>query len=784
MQSLHLHFIYANDIKNELQHSQIVTESLNTVYSKQLKIIVEEVPADTTDVIIIVLWNELSETLEQQIQAALKHHKTSKTKVLLFKKNAQVAVDLTDRQLLMKRIEKKETLELFLSSTLAEHDPILFDTSEEFELRFSEKLEYLISKRLGTPTTPISFRPQLGSTYLERPRLLELLPDSAGYVVWLEAPYGYGKSILAAQWAKQLEPNWRIIWLSVDDSDLQSLLTEYFDLAAPVLWPELIELLWQEETLLVLEDLKGDENLDELLQGELSKGIQGLILLASRSSVETKVLSQLKQNGQLIHLQAGQLAFTETESQQLFGQSDQASKVWEQTQGWSLLVHFAYLTDGLPGSGPLVEGIKKSLSEEAWNELLFLAAIPSLPENAANKFTKELANANFVQTLESAYRVHSLVSEGLIEHYQQELKSAAIAEANRLGLMQQAHLFEGINYGQGLIDILEDTTSALYYINPLDFLRWHDLAPEPTSTLRRHHVTIAQLSLGKFEDGLANLELLQDSDLSVSKKMVQFCAGVFRFSNAEKFQEAEKLLNYTKELLPEVSPVYKACFYNNQAQFFIQNAKSATSDKMDWVKKAEKSYLDGLKQIQLEPNHSLSNDYEVSIQINLSNLYRDNFLDVSKSVSLKETVLKRTDLTDYLICSCAFGLAIAYTLLAKHSKALEHLQFASEKTREPVWQYAIKTFNAYLEKDLDMFPKIFQETKSYLFRELILYYLQPFWLRSLRSISDYSTMLDLKKLLDINSHVNIELAYAEAATGQLDKANLLLAEALENDLSA
>uniref|UniRef100_A0A7C2C057 Uncharacterized protein n=1 Tax=Thermus islandicus TaxID=540988 RepID=A0A7C2C057_9DEIN len=35
--------------------------------------------------------------------------------------------------------------------------------------------------------------------YLERQRLLELLPEAPGFAIWLEAPAGFGKSVLAGQ---------------------------------------------------------------------------------------------------------------------------------------------------------------------------------------------------------------------------------------------------------------------------------------------------------------------------------------------------------------------------------------------------------------------------------------------------------------------------------------------------------------------------------------------------------------------------------------------------------
>lgn len=57
----------------------------------------------------------------------------------------------------------------------------------------------------------IGFRPRSTALFLERPRLLRLLPEEPGYVVWLEAPYGYGKSVLTSQWAARLEEGLSLI---------------------------------------------------------------------------------------------------------------------------------------------------------------------------------------------------------------------------------------------------------------------------------------------------------------------------------------------------------------------------------------------------------------------------------------------------------------------------------------------------------------------------------------------------------------------------------------------
>lgn len=69
--------------------------------------------------------------------------------------------------------------------------------------------------------------------YLERKRLLDLLPEEPGFAVWLEAPAGFGKSVLAGQLAARL--GLRTLWAS-------ALLGEPRDLLAQALGLSLIHI--------------------------------------------------------------------------------------------------------------------------------------------------------------------------------------------------------------------------------------------------------------------------------------------------------------------------------------------------------------------------------------------------------------------------------------------------------------------------------------------------------------------------------------------------------------
>src|SRR5690554_5649055 len=127
----------------------------------------------------------------------------------------------------------------------------------------------------------ISFRPHTGSRYLDRPRVLDMLPENPGFVVWLEAPYGYGKSVLASQWAATLEVRgWRAVWLAAGAGDVRRTVAGGLSLPDDSPWEAILETLWAGQTVLVLEDLENLEDHEELVP--LLRYPRGLLLLASR----------------------------------------------------------------------------------------------------------------------------------------------------------------------------------------------------------------------------------------------------------------------------------------------------------------------------------------------------------------------------------------------------------------------------------------------------------------------------------------------------------------------
>ncbi len=283
----------------------------------------------------------------------------------------------------------------------------------------------------------IGFRPKTSALFLERPRLLRMLPEEPGYIVWLEAPYGYGKSVLTAQWAARLETDgWRVIWLALVEGDPREPLADALGLPTDAPWANLLKTLACQRTVVILEDLEADPN-EGISLGPLLKHTPGLVVLSSRKALRTPELLRARAEGRLIHLRAEHLAFTLDEATALFAGRD-ARHAWEETRGWSLPLHVAALTGEIPNEDSLWDGVRDSLESDEWRELLFLSALPYLPSNAANAHTQRLVGLGLVQALERGDRLHPMAAEILIRNHPKAVAEAVRDNLERLPLALRA----------------------------------------------------------------------------------------------------------------------------------------------------------------------------------------------------------------------------------------------------------------------------------------------------------------------------------------------------------
>lgn len=393
-----------------------------------------------------------------------------------------------------------------------------------------------------------SFRPQVDGRYLARPRLLARLPDAPGYVVSLEAPYGYGKSVLASQWAAHLtQAGWRTTWLAAVGRSPRALLATELGLPAGSPWRALLDQLWSQPTLLVLEDLETLDDPEELTP--LLKDVRGLLLLASRGPVPASEMPRLVTSGRLVRLGPAELGFTDAEAAQLFDDATTARRLWSRCSGWPLPLHFASLTGELPDDQALVAGIRSSLAPDAWDEALLLATLPHLPAAAAGPATRALARSGFVQMGDAGFRLHALVAEAIVAAHGDAALARLKRAADRLPRVPYGEALERLGAVDALRPLLEEPRTQAYRSAPETYLRWDALLGGPPSALRHVTAAAAHKVLGRFEDAVARLEaalelggLAPDDELFALKELVWSLALVDNERAVDVVARGEALL--------------------------------------------------------------------------------------------------------------------------------------------------------------------------------------------------------------------------------------------------
>jgi len=404
----------------------------------------------------------------------------------------------------------------------------------------------------------IGVRPTPTARYVPRPRLLERLPDAPGYVVWLEAPYGYGKSVLTMQWAERLEADgWRVVWLSLAGREALPVLASAVELPASSSWGDILDALWSVPTSVVLEDLDGSESLEPLL-----KHVAGLVTLSSRRPLSFAALPPLLTAGRLVHLRASELAFTEDEAATLLPDREAALRLWRETAGWSLPLHFASLTGTAPDRAALLEGIRSSVGQATWREALLIATLDVLPSHAASDATVELASAGFVQALDAGYRLHPLAAEALLERHGDEAREAVAALAGRLPGPLRGRAFARVGLDGALRALLEDEHDDTHRTDPREYLRWHGLVDAPAGPVRRCHAAVArmshplfQASRGDVTTGIRDADALaHDATQPPRWRARAALAALFTLAEVGRLDETGPFQEVAEALAPDLPP--------------------------------------------------------------------------------------------------------------------------------------------------------------------------------------------------------------------------------------
>lgn len=506
--------------------------------------------------------------------------------------------------------------------------------------------------------------------HLKRTRLLRRLPDSAGYAVWLQAPYGYGKSVLASQWATELEAEgWRVLWLSLMGEDLRGLLARELNLPPDAPWLILLDHLWSEPTLLVLEELEGRENLTPVL-----RDLRGLILLASRQPLPEPELPRLRSGGQLIHLRAADLCFTLTEAQQLFADPVQAERQWERARGWPLPLKLAALT-GSTGDdqdhAALLRGMCESLSPAGWQEALLLSTLNGLPSELASDHTHALADAGFVQALEGGYRLHPFLAEQILTLYRPEVQQVLQDEAKRLPILLRGKAYQLAQMPAELNDLLETQRIPRSDFEALvDWDRWlsQEMGGKNCGLGRSVKVGEALCLMGQHTEGLARLQgVLNGTDAPLSLRF-RACREIIWHQCSLDPQAALPYVQLGQEMYPEGTPDDQVNFLN-----YAQRVHFMLGD----YDQSEALLLRALE--TLPPESTVMGRRGLLQNLSVVRWYRDG--DLEGQTHLLEDLLHSTQtlsaddpqqMTPLQASVIHWNLGVAYHLLSEREKALEH----------------------------------------------------------------------------------------------------------------
>lgn len=383
-------------------------------------------------------------------------------------------------------------------------------------------------------------------------------------MVVLEAPAGFGKSVLAGQLSARL--GLRTLWASAGLGEPKALLARALGLPGEAPWGPILEALAAEPTLVVLEDLKGDEAL-----GPLLRTLPVLLVLASRNPLPYPGLPKLLAEGRLVRLGPRELAFTLEEAEALFGERPGAEEAHRATGGWPLPLFLSALTGEPPEPRALLQGLRESLTPEEFQEGLLLAALPYLPPGLATPATEGLFAKGLLRHLPEGYRLHDLLKGMALQSLKGEVEQAVKEAEGRLPphLLAQAYFHSGLH--KDLLALLERPLQL--NLPPETLLAWREVLERggPRARLRLGE---ALLHCGKREGEafLKPLAAWEDPNIAL------MACGHLAYYLAElllgqRLPEARAYMERGLLLLDRVDPELAGRFLNDVARVPFEEGK-------------------------------------------------------------------------------------------------------------------------------------------------------------------------------------------------------------------
>lgn len=542
----------------------------------------------------------------------------------------------------------------------------------------------------------LGVRPKIGEQFLSRSRLLERLPDEPGHVVWLHAPYGYGKSILAAQWAEQLEASeWRVLWFSVAGKEVRGLIAQVLELPVDTPWDVVVSVLRNRPTLLVLEDLEDHITLSPVLQD-----VGGLVLLASRGPLHDPDLLKLLTLGRVTELGAQDLAFDLSEARSIIRDEGKCQEALAISQGWPLPLHFMALTGHVPEHRSLLEGIKASVTPGEWRETLLLSSLSRLPSGAEREATLSLAAAGFVQHLEDSFRLHPLAAETVLGAYTEEVRDVVRAEAKRLPPLLRGEAYEATGLREHLAALLEDAEVDLARYDAEAVVRWDALAPLPRGAFRTQRVGYALGAVGRTDEALAVMLSGAALDSSPDHKVALYTEAVWWAAARAKFEAALEVAALAESHLVGADPEIAGRFLSNSAYIYFEQG--------DW-EGAERGYLRALE--YFPQNREGSQRYIAESNLGIVRWHRLGNLEAVLTERNRALHINRLRSPNN-VPGDLLQLGNLELLLGHRDRALQHFREVRDFAKaNPSYALIADGRRALLEGDLEAFPGLWQRAE-------------------------------------------------------------------------
>lgn len=411
--------------------------------------------------------------------------------------------------------------------------------------------------------------------HVDRARLLDALPDTAPFVVTLEAPAGFGKTSLALDWAAALSRDgWRVLHVSQRGRDLRAAVATALGFEPSEDWGAVELALWSEPSLLVVDDLDQAECSDQL---ELMlTGLDGLLVLVSRRPLSSPQLVAAALRGRLMTLGPQDLSFSHEEASTLFEDPAAADAASAESGGWPLLLAHVANVGSLPAPSAIASAVRSGVSDIAWRRLLLQAAVPDataeLGGEADRVAVEELEAAGFVTTADGVLAVPAAVVRALLGACLPEVRRAVAAARGPLSERQLCAAHEATRDLAALASVLDTASSPLERDDPRSLLRWHGLVPDGAGGRRSLRVGNALCAVGRRTEGIALLREIEGDDaLDADLRLTALGDAIYYLAEAPSDRDdARRLLQGSDALFASASPERQGRFLSTASAIYFR----------------------------------------------------------------------------------------------------------------------------------------------------------------------------------------------------------------------